>query len=59
MTLASSSPGATFRRTRAKEIDGSGAVNFTDLLGVLMGWGPCQECPAEMNEDGVVNSWIC
>lgn len=38
------------------DIDGNGAVETTDLLAVLGGWGECpSECPADINADGVVD----
>jgi hypothetical protein len=36
------------------DIDGSGAVDFTDLLEVLGMWGPCPGCPADLDGDDVV-----
>ena len=34
------------------DTDGSGAVDFTDLITVLSSWGPCPGCPADLDGDG-------
>ena len=31
------------------DIDGSGEVEFGDLLAVLTAWGPCPGCPEDLN----------
>lgn len=37
------------------DIDGNGAVDFSDLLAVLSGWGPCGLCPEDLDGNGVVD----
>jgi hypothetical protein len=36
------------------DVDGSGVVDFTDLVGVLALWGPCPGCPEDLDGSGVV-----
>ena len=36
------------------DIDGSGAVDFGDILAVLSAWG-CTDCPEDLDESGVVD----
>ena len=36
------------------DVNGSGAVDFDDLVAVLAAWGPCDECPADVDGDGAV-----
>jgi hypothetical protein len=36
------------------DVDGSGAVEFGDLLAVIAAWGPCPGCPADVDSDDVV-----
>ncbi len=40
------------------DIDGNGMVGVSDLLILLLGWGPCPAppagCPADLNGDGIV-----
>ena len=36
------------------DLDGSGSVDFQDLLAILVSWGPCEGCPADLDGDGVV-----
>lgn len=43
-----------------RDLDGSGAVDFGDLVEVLSGWGPCEqppgfECPGDVNRDGAAD----
>lgn len=41
------------------DIDGSGEVEFSDVLTVLAAWGPCpgdpDPCPEDLNDDDVVD----
>ncbi len=37
------------------DVDGSGVVDFADLLAVLSAWGACEGCPEDVTGDGVVN----
>jgi len=41
------------------DVNGDGAVNFLDLLAILLAFGPCPPapaaCPADLNGDGVVD----
>jgi uncharacterized membrane protein len=36
------------------DVDGSGTVDFTDLLSILAAWGPCMGCPEDIDGDGAV-----
>jgi len=36
-------------------VDGDDAVGVSDLLAVLNAWGPCAQCAADTNGDGIVN----
>jgi hypothetical protein len=36
------------------DIDGSGAIDLGDLLGVLGAWGPCDGCGADIDGDQIV-----
>jgi hypothetical protein len=36
------------------DVDESGDVGVTDLLGVLVAWGPCEACPQDVDADGFV-----
>lgn len=38
----------------AEDVDGDGAVGFSDILAVLGAWGPCGGCPEDIDGDGVV-----
>ena len=38
------------------DTDGSGNIDFNDLLNVLTNWGPCPGCPADLDGDGVVGT---
>ncbi len=41
------------------DIDGNGSVGASDLLSLLVSWGPCppkEDCPADFNGDGTVGS---
>jgi hypothetical protein len=33
------------------DVDGSGGIDFDDLLLVLGAWGPCEDCPEDVNGD--------
>ena len=35
--------------------DGSRFVDIGDVLAVLAGWGPCNNCPEDIDRDGLVN----
>ena len=37
------------------DVDGSGEVDFEDLLALLAAWGPCDGCPEDINRDGTVS----
>ena len=37
------------------DIDDSGEVAVTDLVMVILAWGPCAGCPEDVNADGVVD----
>ena len=37
------------------DVNGDGAVNFDDLLGVLAAFGPCDGCPEDVNDSGAVD----
>jgi hypothetical protein len=37
-----------------EDLDGSGAVDFPDLLAVLASWGPCPGCPEDLDMSGAV-----
>lgn len=36
------------------DLDGSGAVDFSDLLSLLGTWGPCPGCPDDLDGDGSI-----
>ena len=36
------------------DVNGDGVVDITDLLILLVSWGPCSDCPADFDGDGVV-----
>jgi hypothetical protein len=36
-------------------VAGDGFTNISDLLAVIAGWGPCDQCNADVNNDDVVN----
>jgi hypothetical protein len=36
------------------DVDGSGVVDFDDVLRVLSAWGPCEGCPEDVNRDDEV-----
>jgi hypothetical protein len=38
------------------DVNGDGAVNVSDLLGVVGVWGYCSNCPGDVNHDGMVNT---
>ncbi len=37
------------------DADGSGAIDFQDILLVLADWGPCAGCPGDVDGNGVVD----
>jgi hypothetical protein len=37
------------------DLDGSGSVDFQDLLLMLVAWGPCVDCPADIDGNDVVD----
>ncbi|MFK7959848.1 MAG: hypothetical protein AB8G96_04915 [Phycisphaerales bacterium] len=37
------------------DIDGSGEVDFVDILAVLSNWGTCPGCPADLDGNGAVD----
>ena len=36
------------------DLDGSGDVDFSDLLAVLAAWGACEACPEDLDGNGIV-----
>jgi hypothetical protein len=36
-------------------MNGDGTVDVSDLVLVIINWGPCDVCPADVNEDGEVD----
>ncbi len=38
-----------------EDLDGSGAVDFQDILAVLSAWGPCGGCPEDLDGSGAVD----
>ncbi|MEE9131460.1 MAG: hypothetical protein V3T84_15695 [Phycisphaerales bacterium] len=38
------------------DIDGSGSVGASDLLALLVSWGPCKGCPADFDGNGTVGA---
>ena len=44
----------TYHVACAADLDGSGSVDFTDLVSLLASWGPCSGCAADLNHDGVI-----
>ena len=36
------------------DLDGSGAVDVSDLLALLAAWGACPACPEDLDDDGAV-----
>ncbi|MEE8155450.1 MAG: right-handed parallel beta-helix repeat-containing protein [Phycisphaerales bacterium] len=38
------------------DLDGTGAVGASDLLSLLVSWGPCKGCPADFDGDGNVGA---
>ena len=36
------------------DVDGSGTIDFADLLAVLAAWGSCGECPEDLDGNGEV-----
>ena len=51
LTIAS----LTLTSAGCPDIDGDGAVNQADLLGLLSDWGPCENCPSDLNQSGHVD----
>jgi len=39
----------------AGDVDGSGAVDGSDLALVLNGWGPCAGCPGDIDGNGIID----
>jgi hypothetical protein len=37
------------------DLDCSGAVDFSDLLALLLAWGPCAGCPADLDGNDAVD----
>ena len=37
------------------DTNGSGDVDFDDLIAVLAAWGPCPDCPEDLNDDDMVD----
>jgi hypothetical protein len=40
--------------TCAADVDGSGEVDVSDLVALMMAWGPCPGCPEDLDGDGAV-----
>ncbi|MEE9129567.1 MAG: hypothetical protein V3T84_06075 [Phycisphaerales bacterium] len=38
------------------DLDGSGIVGASDLLSLLVSWGPCKGCPADFDGNGTVGA---
>ncbi len=38
------------------DLDGSGSVGASDLLTLLVSWGPCKGCPADFDGNGTVGA---
>ncbi|MEE9131262.1 MAG: hypothetical protein V3T84_14675, partial [Phycisphaerales bacterium] len=38
------------------DLDDSGTVGASDLLSLLVSWGPCKGCPADFDGDGTVGA---
>jgi hypothetical protein len=38
-----------------EDLDGSGAIDFGDILEILSRWGPCNECPQDLDGSGAVD----
>ncbi len=38
------------------DLDGDGTVGASDLLSLLVSWGPCKGCPADFDGDGTVGA---
>ncbi|MEE9128687.1 MAG: hypothetical protein V3T84_01620 [Phycisphaerales bacterium] len=38
------------------DLDGSGSVGASDLLSLLVSWGPCKGCPADFDGNGTVGA---
>ncbi len=38
------------------DLDGSGSVGASDLLALLVSWGPCKDCPADFDGNGSVGA---
>ena len=36
------------------DVDGSGAVDFADVVGIISAWGPCVGCAADIDADDMV-----
>ncbi len=36
------------------DLDGSGALDFADVMMIVVGWGPCDACPEDIDRDGTV-----
>lgn len=41
-------------QTCPEDLDGSGDVDFNDVLAILGNWGPCAPCPEDLDGDEVV-----
>ncbi len=38
------------------DLDGNAVVGASDLLSLLVSWGPCKGCPADFDENGIVGA---
>lgn len=38
----------------AADFNGSGSVDVSDLVELILAWGPCEGCPQDLNGDGLV-----
>lgn len=41
--------------TCSEDLDGSGTVDFGDVLAILALWGPCEGCPEDLDGSGTVD----
>ena len=37
-----------------EDLDGSGVVDFADILVILSAWGPCDGCPEDLSGNGII-----
>ena len=44
-----------YARRRGLDVFEASLVDFADVLPVLIAWGPCDDCPEDLDESGVVD----